>query len=85
MEGWFLQIEGGERTKIQDLDEDFHEGLKELQARGEGLIPAGVDIGEDMSLQRSLRIGSTKEATKKGLDTSVIYAKNTWRKRGRVR
>ena len=38
--------------RVQDLDEVFHEESKELQERGEGFIPAGVDIGETMSLWR---------------------------------
>ena len=50
LEGWVLQRKGGERLMIQDLYEGFQEVLKELQVGGGGLIPAGVDIGEDMSL-----------------------------------
>ena len=34
---------------IQDLYEVFHEGLRYFQAVEEGLIPVGVDIGEDMN------------------------------------
>ena len=37
LEGGVLQIEGGERTMIQDLYEFFHEVLKELEARGGGI------------------------------------------------
>ena len=40
LEGWFLQREGGERLRIQDLDEGFQEVLRELQAIGEGLNTA---------------------------------------------
>ena len=54
---------------IRDLDEGFQEGLRELQARGEGLIPTGVDIGEEMSFKISLRIGSITEVMNRGLDT----------------
>ena len=42
---------------IQYLDEGFQEGLIELHARVEGLIPVGVYIAKDVSLQRSLRRG----------------------------
>ena len=59
MEGWGFHREGGYRTRIQDLDEGFQEGLRELQARGEGFILAGVNIRENMSLRRSLGRGST--------------------------
>ena len=50
--------------------------MKELQKRGEILIPVGVNIGEDMSLRISLRIGSTTEVLKKVLEISVIEANN---------
>ena len=46
MEGWIFQREGGERTRIQNLYEGFHEGLKVFKERGDGLIPKGVYIGE---------------------------------------
>ena len=46
---------------IQDLDEGFQEGLGEFQSEGEGMIPAGVDIGKNIILWRSLRRGSTTE------------------------
>ena len=52
-----------------------------MQAGVEGLIPDDVDIGEDMSLWKSMRRGSTTEVLKKGLDTSVIETNNRWRKR----
>ena len=68
---------------IQDLDEGFQEGLRELQAGGEGLIPAVVDIGEDMSFLISLRRGSTTDMLNRGLDTSVIEANNRWINRDR--
>ena len=37
-----LQRKGGERPMIKDLDEGFQEGLRDLQAGGEVLIPVGV-------------------------------------------
>ena len=54
-----LQIKGGESLSIKDLDEGFQEGLRDFQAGGEELILLVVYIGKDMSLRRSLRIGST--------------------------
>ena len=49
MEGWFFKREGGERIRIRDLDDGFKEGSRELQDRGEGLIRASVENGEDTS------------------------------------
>ena len=45
----------------------------------EGLIPAGVDIGEDISLQITLSRGSTIEVLNRVFDTSLIKANNRWR------
>ena len=51
-----------------------------MQARGEGLIQVGVDIGEDMSLRRSLMRGYTTEVLNRRLETSVIEDNNIRRK-----
>ena len=45
-----------------------------------GLIPAGVEVGEDISLRILLIIGSTTDVLNNGLDSSVIEVKNCWRK-----
>ena len=68
---------------IQDLDEGFQEGLRELQAEVEVLIPAGVDIGEGINLWRFLRGGPTTEVLNRVLYTLVIEANSIWRKRER--
>ena len=68
-EGWVFQGKGRERTRIQEY-EGFQEVLRYLQAGGDGLILAVVDIGEDMSLRISLSRGSTTEVMNRGLETS---------------
>ena len=50
-----------------------------MQARGEVLITADLDIGKDMRFQRSLSRGSSTEVLNRGLDTSVIEDKKIWR------
>ena len=52
LEGWFFHRKGGEIQMIQDLNEGFKEDLRESQDVGEGLIPAGVDIGKEMRFLR---------------------------------
>ena len=59
LEGWVFQRDGGYSMGIQYLEEGFHEALRELQTREVGLIPEGVNVGENMSLRRLLRRGST--------------------------
>ena len=49
------------------------------------MIPEGVESGEYMILRRFLRRGSTTEVLNNGLASSVIEAKNSWRKRERGR
>ena len=45
-----------------------------------GLIPEGVNVGENMSLKRSLRRGSTLGLSNRGLYMAVIEAKKQWKK-----
>ena len=71
-----FQEKEGEMLRFQELDEVFQEVLKELHAVGEILIPERVDIGEDISLWRSLSRGSTTEVLNRVLDTLVIKANN---------
>ena len=52
-----------------------------MQAGVEGLIPVGVDIGEDMCFWRSLRRGSTIDVLNRIFDISVIKSNKRWRKR----
>ena len=70
---------------VQYLEEVFHEALMELQAREVGLIPDVFEVGENMILRILLSRGSTNEVFNRGLDTSVIEAKNRWRNRDRGR
>ena len=64
----------------QDLEEEFHEGLRGLQERETGLIPGGVDVGKSTSFRISLMRGFTLELLNIGLDMVVIEANNCWRK-----
>ena len=66
---------------IKYLEESFYEALRELQARGVGLIPEGVNVGENMTLRRALWRGSSPEVFMSILETAVIEAKNRWIKR----
>ena len=51
-----------------------------MQLREVGLIPEGVNFGENMSLKRSLRRGSTLGVSNRGLCMAVIEAKNQWKR-----
>ena len=62
--------------KISDMDKGFQKGLRKVQLKEVGLIHEVVEVGEDMSIRRSLRRGSTTEVLNNVLDISVIEAKN---------
>ena len=66
---------------IHDMYDFFQEALREVEAGEMGLIPDGVNVGEDMSLKMSLRRGSTTEVVNKYLYFSVVEENNHWRKR----
>ena len=84
-EVWLLQnIEGG-RVKISGIDGDFQQALHKLQIEEVVLIPEVVDVVEEMRLRISFRGFTTMELLNNGLNSSVVEAKNHWRKieRGR--
>ena len=67
--------------KIHNINEEFQEGLRDVQAGEVVLIMEGVNMGEDTMITKSLRGGSMMEVLNKGLDGSVLEANNLWRKR----
>ena len=66
---------------IHDMYDFFQERLREVEEGEMGLIPDGVNVGEEMSLKMSLRRGSTTEVVNKDLYFSVVEENNHWRKR----
>ena len=71
--------------KKRYTDEGFKESLRKVQTQELGLIPEGVELEKYTRLRRLLRRWSKTEVIKNGLDSSVIEAKNCWRKRERGR
>ena len=59
-------------------EEVFHEALIELKARELGLIPEGVNVGENISFSRLLSRGTTMEMLNRGFYTAVVGDKNRW-------
>ena len=62
------------------MDKGFQQGLRRVQPEEVGMIPKGVEVGEDMSLRILLRRGLTKEVLNNGLDSSMTEANSNWRK-----
>ena len=58
-EGWVFQNIEGERTKINDIEDGFQKDLRWVKIKEVVLIPEGVEVGEYMSLRRTLRRGLT--------------------------
>ena len=58
-EGWVFQNIEGERTKINDIEDGFQKDLRWVKIEEVVLIPEGVEVGEYMSLRRTLRRGLT--------------------------
>ena len=59
--------------------------INRAAGKGVGLIPEGVSVGENISLMRFLRRGSTTEVLNRVLDTALIETNNPWRRRKRER
>jgi hypothetical protein len=78
--GPVFRTKKGHRAKIGDFEADFLERLIRLKIARPGLFDPGVDISECYGLFRSLRRGSTTEATKNRVAPDIIELNNRWRK-----
>ena len=65
---------------VGDLDLLFHDILRQVQVRRPDVLPANVMVGDEYSVRRSLRRGSTSEAQNVQIPKEVIEANNRWRK-----
>lgn len=80
----------GQRAKVKrsamgDLDPLLHGVLVRVQERWPQVIPPSVKVGDEVSVRRSLRRGSTTEASNRGIPKEVIEANQRWGKHQRSR
>jgi hypothetical protein len=73
------------RSAMGDLDPLFHGVLLRVQERWPRVIPLSVKIQDETSVRRSLRRGSTTEASNRGIPKEVIEANQRWGKHQRAR
>ena len=83
--GWYFQRATGRQARLRDYDDDFRGLVKDAWASVLDLIPASVDVDEDISLWRSLRRGSTTEVGNQELRPDYIEMNNRWRKREKAK
>jgi hypothetical protein len=83
--GPVFRTKKGHRAKIASFEAEFLERMIRLKIARPGLFEPGVDISESYSLFRSLRRGSTTEATKNRVAQDIIELNNRWRKFDRAR
>ena len=83
IEDWVFQHREGYQMKISDVDKGFQQGLRRVQLEEVGLIPEGLDVGEEISFRRLLRRLLTTEVLNNRMDSSVISLNNRLRKRER--
>jgi hypothetical protein len=81
---------GGRREKVKrsamgDLDPLLHGILIRVQERWPRVLPPSVKISDEFSVRRSLRRGSTTEASNRGIPKEVIEANQRWGKHQRSR
>jgi hypothetical protein len=70
----------GNQAKIGIHDDEFTERLTRIKMLKPHLFEPGLNIVEAYSLRRSLRRGSTSEATNRGVPRELIEMNNRWRK-----
>ena len=68
------------KATVGDMDLLFHDILRQVQFRRPDLLPEKVIVGDEYSVRRSLRRGSTSEAQNVQVPKEVIEANNRWRK-----
>jgi len=73
------------RSAMGDLDPLFHGILSRVQERWPRVISPTVKIQDETSVRRSLRRGSTTEASNRGIPKEVIEANQRWGKHQRSR
>ena len=73
------------RSSVGDLDILFHGILQRVQERWPQLIAPTVRVQDEFSVRRSLRRGSTTEASNKQIPKEVIEANQRWGKHQRSR
>ena len=71
--------------QISDYNPQFIERLEEIHGQRPDLFAPGTNVGEEYSLVRSLRRGSTTLAQVRGVRAMVIDLNNRWRKIERAR
>jgi hypothetical protein len=71
------------RCSVGDLDVLFHGVLQRVQERWPQILDPKVKIQDEMSVRRSLRRGSTTEASNKQIPREVIEANQRWGKHQR--
>jgi hypothetical protein len=76
---------GGKRDKVKrsamgDLDPLLHGVLTRVQERWPRVLPLSVKISDEFSVRRSLRQGSTTEASNQGIPKEVIEGNQRWGK-----
>lgn len=73
------------RSSVGDLDVLFHGVLLRVQERWPQVLPPTTRVQDEMSVRRSLRRGSTTEASNKGIPKEVVEANQRWGKHQRSR
>ena len=68
-----------------DLDLLFHGVLQRVQERWPRVLPLSVRVQDETSVRRSLRRGSTTEASNRGIPKEVVEANQRWGKHQRAR
>jgi hypothetical protein len=68
------------RSSVGDLDVLFHGVLTRVQERWPRVLPPMVKIQDEVSVRRSLRRGSTTEASNRGIPKEVVEANQRWSK-----
>ena len=78
--GFVFVDDKGKQRKIGFYHGLFHDRLSRVKLTKPNLFEPNLEIADAYSLRRSLRRGSTTEATNAGVDPKIIDLNNRWRK-----
>ena len=78
--GFVFRTEKGRQARISDYNDEFVERLGRVRMSKPHFFEPNLMLGDAYNLKRSLRRGSTSEATNNGVPREVIELHNRWRK-----
>jgi hypothetical protein len=78
-DGWVFRDQDNRRAKTSCMRRPFIERLERIQQSHPDVIPANVNVPEEVGMSWSLRRSSDAQAIRQGIDPDIINRNNRWK------